>query len=257
MKHTQNKSNGMTRHMRILPVFLVAAVALVLGVVSPNCWAGIVELDEAEIFFEENVTDGDLGIQFFLDGEAWTSITIFTPDWRRNVKVSVKGNLRQIGLTEIFSESAEPSFDELPRDEFLVLFPEGVYHFFGWTVEGDLLTGAATLTHNLPAAPELEVEGFPFIEWIPGDGVPEPVGYEVVAEMVIEEDEDERVFVNTATLPAFVTQFTVSKEFARLAKYYERIEVLKELKVEVIVREASGNKTITEEFVFELKEDEE
>lgn len=254
----REKSIEMTKHMRVLRLFLVAVMFIILAAAAPKVWAGGVELDEAEIFFEENATDGDLGIQFFLDGEGWKRITIFTPDWRRIVTVSVKGKLGKIGLTEIFSESAEPSYNEeneLSKEEFLALFPEGDYHFFGWTVEGDWLVGEAELTHDLPTPVILDLGKFPLIKWDQPAG-PDVVGYEVVAEMVIEEDEDERVFVNTATLPAFVTQFTVSKEFARLAKYYEGKEVLKELKVEVIAREASGNKTITEEPVFELEEEE-
>jgi hypothetical protein len=244
----REKSIGMTKHMRVLHFFIVAVMVIIMAAAAPKVWADVVELDEAEIFFEENATDGDLGIQFFLDGEGWKRITIFTPDWRRSVTVSVKGKLGKIGLTEIFSESAEPSFDELPREEFLAMFPEGDYRFFGWTVEGDWLTGTATLTKNLPDAPELDVEDFPVIKWETLGG-PEVVGYEVVVELVVIEDGDdgdELVFVNTATFPGNVYEYEVPQAFLDLIEAAEDAETLEELKVEIIAKEKSGNKTITE-----------
>ena len=117
MKHTRKKNNGMKRHMLILPVFLVAVVALIVGATSSvswgfGGWGGLIELDEAEIFFEENTTDDDLGIQFLLDGEAWKSVTILTPNWRPLVKVRASGKAGMVGLTELFSESAEPGYED-------------------------------------------------------------------------------------------------------------------------------------------------
>ncbi len=54
MKHTRKKSNGMKRHMLLLPVFLVAVVALILGATAPVSWGfgGWGEFADAEIFFE-------------------------------------------------------------------------------------------------------------------------------------------------------------------------------------------------------------
>ncbi len=258
----REKSVGKMRPLRLLAVLLVPVVALILGATAPKVWAwGGGELDEAEIFFEYNSTDQDLGIQFFLDGEGWKRITIFTPDWHRSVTVSVKGKYGQLGLTEIFSERAEPELcpdDEEDCDpteaieDFQEDFPEGVYRFYGWTVEGDMLYGTATLMHNLPDAPEL-LATYPTIQWV---GDPDVVGYEVVVEMVAEVGGEEREFVNTATLPATVTSFTISKEFRNLKKVFEKTGELVEFKVEVIAREESGNKTITEEILFELEEEE-
>ena len=66
--------------------------------------------------------------------------------------------------------------------------------------------------------------------------------------MVIEDDE-ERVFVDSATFPGFVTEFTVSPEFLDLIEAAVDEEIVEELKVELIAREQSGNKTITEKEV--------
>jgi hypothetical protein len=71
----------MPRHMYRLPI-LVAVVALLLT--APAVWAGDrgrdrdeadeIPFDEAEIFFELNDTDGDLGIHALIDGDAWKSL---------------------------------------------------------------------------------------------------------------------------------------------------------------------------------------
>ncbi len=66
-----------------------------------------------------------------------------------------KGRLAKQGGTELFLESAEPDFSELPLEEFLERFPEGEYKFRGVSLEGELLVGSATLTHNIPDGPVL------------------------------------------------------------------------------------------------------
>jgi hypothetical protein len=52
-----------------------------------------------------NATDGDAGLQVFLDGEPWKAVTIFRPDGRRMLDVATRGQLRDYGLTELFTES--------------------------------------------------------------------------------------------------------------------------------------------------------
>jgi len=275
MKHKRRKSNGPKRHMLLLPVFLVAVVALIVAV--PIASAGhrhhrhdAVELADAEIFFEENATDEDLGIQFFLDGEAWKRIRIYSPNWRRLVDVKVKGSTRVIGLTELFSESAEPGFDELSRDEFLELFPEGTYKYLGMTVEGEWLWGEAKLTHDFPAAPTVyspEEDGTlnpeeAIIEWcsVSVDGDVEPVRYQVIVEFVElieinDEEEEGRVFEFAVDILAAncsegdPLSVTVPEEF------FDSLEELDgEYKVEVLAVEESGNKVITER-EFDLGDD--
>ena len=119
MKHTRKESTGTTRHMLLLPVFLVAVVALILGATSPVSWAfgghghGEVELDEAEVFIEYNSTDGDFGIHFFWDGEPWRWMTVKNERKRPVLSVWTNKNVRAQGLTEGFFESAEPIHDGL------------------------------------------------------------------------------------------------------------------------------------------------
>ena len=141
-----------------LPSVLFAAAAIAISASATASWAGheVIEFDEADLFLEENTTDGDLGLHFKVDGEGWNRLILTTARYSKLLDVRVHGNLgREIGLTEIFSESAEPGFDELPREDFLKLFPEGDYKFFGRTLEGDWLVGIPTLTHDIPKGPEI------------------------------------------------------------------------------------------------------
>jgi hypothetical protein len=241
---------------------LLAASALGFG--APTLWAQpenekkIVEFDEANIFFEFNSTDLDLGIQIFFDATGWEKVTVKGPDGKV-FDVRNGGGLKQIGSTEVFTESEEPLLDEEDLEAamaaFMAKFPAGEYTFEGKTIGGERLVGSAELTHDLPAPVALMVGEFPNIAWIPTpNGVP-VTGYEIVIEMVVQVDEDEeREFVNTATFPASVTSFTVAEQFMDMVLEFTAAETLLELKVEIIASEASGNKTITEVVLFDAED---
>ena len=285
MKHNGKKSTGVKRHMLLLPIFLVAVVALVLGAFAPELWAHgkkePIELDEAEVFIEYNSTDGDFGIHFFWDGEPWKWLMVWNEHLWPVLSVSAQKNLRAQGLTEGFFESAEPTLDDLPFLDFLARFPEGEYRFRGRTLDWKRLVGEADFTHDIPCPldPEedIEVNWDPetptlSVEWDEIDtvvntdepielppalpectGAPEDfeiVSWEVVFELVIVvgegDDEEEQVFKETTTLPAGARMLTASPEFTQLAVRAVNADVVDEFKVEVIAREASGNQTITE-----------
>ncbi|MCZ6888003.1 MAG: hypothetical protein O7H39_05855, partial [Gammaproteobacteria bacterium] len=88
---------------------LVAPLVAMLAclVAAPFGWADdhdddeVIPFDEAEIFFELNNTDGDLGIHALIDGDAWRELEIEGPNERGLLKIRVKGRLRKQGLTEI------------------------------------------------------------------------------------------------------------------------------------------------------------
>jgi hypothetical protein len=232
--------------------FLAAALTLgVMVCVSASSQARNIQFDEAEIFFEFNSTDLDLGVQIFFDAEGWEYVEVSGPDGTIFVVLN-DGSLKEIGSTEVFTESEEPPLDEGDLEgsiaAFLALFPEGEYQFSGTTVEGDRLVGTATLTHDLPAAVDLDLSVYPTISWSDSSGIddPEIVGYQVVNELVVKENGEERVYEFSVDLPASATQVTVPDEFVELADGYAKGQIL-EYKVEVIAIEESGNKTITEE----------
>src|SRR3990170_8956343 len=97
--------------------------------------AKAIRLEDATIIVELNDTDDDAGIQVFLDGEPWRSMTVSRPGGRKILDVHATGRLKNFGLTELFSESHEPELTELPLNEFKQRFPEGKYTFVGRTTE--------------------------------------------------------------------------------------------------------------------------
>lgn len=212
----------------------------------------------AQIRIEVNSTDGDAGLQIFLDGEAWKQIRIEDPNGRLVFEVDDFGKLRKLGSTELFMESNEPNFQEdLSLPEILKLLPAGVYDFEGTTIDGDELEGEAELTHDLPCGPEVTSPGdgdtldpnLPVVVmWEPvtnkidtssatgecSDSTDiEIVAYEVIVELEgAEPPQKLDIF-----LPADATQVSVPSELIVPGGEY---------KFEVLAIEATGNQTITE-----------
>jgi hypothetical protein len=231
---------------RLVSAVLVGPV-LVLGIAAagsspgPRARTKTLRLDEATMIVEVNATDGDAGLQVFLDGEPWRSMTVTAPGGREIVAIRTKTRLRDYGLTELFSESSEPSFKEFPLKRFKKLFPEGRYRFAGTTIEGDRLVGKARLSHDIPKGPTITSPadgstvpaGSVVASWNPP---PEPSGINIVGYRAIVEREDPlRVF--SADLPASVTSITIPQEFLQSGTKY---------KLEVQAIEASGNQTLKE-----------
>ena len=252
----------------LLALFLMAAVVLSLAAHTRVGWADDeedddgdeIQFEEANIFLELNDTDGDLGIQALVDGDAWKRLEIEDPNELEILAVRSIGSLRQQGLTELFFESDEPSFDELLPEEFLLRFPEGKYEIEGITLEGLELESTDELTHVLPAPPEnifisgepaaedCDVEPLPSVEppviisWDPvteshpeigrDDPAIEIVGYQVVVER-----EEPTLLVFSVDLPPDVTEIAIPEEFIALGE---------EFKLEIVAREESGNQTAVE-----------
>lgn len=213
--------------------FLPSATAEGTGVTRP--------FKAADLKVEINATDGDAGLQIFLDDDAWNHITIINPAGRVMVDLSATGPLKDYGLTELFSESSEPPFDELPLAEFNQLFPEGNYLFLGQLVDGTLLRSVVPLTHDYPSGPIILAPrgavqpGEPVVVRWPPVVTPRSVnivGYQV---LVVEEGTTTRTL--SADLPRAARQLTVPPEFLQTGTEY---------KVEVLAIEASGNQTLTE-----------
>jgi hypothetical protein len=230
------------------------------------------EWEEAYIFFELNNTDGDLGIHAKVDGEEWKHLWMKDAANRRLLGVATNGRLRRQGLTEIFFESAEPTFDELAPETFFRRFPEGTYKIKGISLDGVGISGDTGVTHAIPAPPEPTINGIPaalqcddeepgfdapvieaddyVIAWNPvtmthpslGDPRGAPglavVNYEVVVEAELETgDGEEFTSIFSVILPPDVTAMTIPAEF---------LEQSDSFKYEVLVREASWNQTAIE-----------
>jgi hypothetical protein len=123
---------------------------------TPGPRAGkVIKIADARLKFEINATDHDGGLQVFLDAEQWRRMSIFDRDGQKIFTTTTNGIMAKQGGTELFMESAEPTFDELPLDQLLARWPAGRYEFRGVGLDGERLVGAARLTHDLPTGPEL------------------------------------------------------------------------------------------------------
>lgn len=131
----------------------LAALAVGVAIAAPMAQAQVVEFEEAEIYFELNDTDGDLGIHGFADGGPWKILELSDSADRPLLRVTSRRRLRLQGMTEIFFESAEPTFDEVRPDRFFVRFPEGTYTVSGVSTDGEILESEVDVSHTMAAPP--------------------------------------------------------------------------------------------------------
>lgn len=179
--------------------------------------------------------------------------------------------MRKQGLSELFFESDEPSFDELSPERFFKRFPEGEYEFEGRTTDNEEIEGEAEFTHLLAAPPEnITVSGEDAAEDCE-DGTPIPVvdsenvviawdevtlshpeigtpnsspNIVVTGYKVIVEREEPESLIYSVDLPADVTEIQVPDGFIALGE---------EFKFEIQTFEESGNITSIET-CFEISE---
>lgn len=223
----------MMRIIRLLSVFLLGALALGFGATGRA-----EEFSIARIYIEYNSTPSDLGFHVTLDGEDWKSLKIVNPNGRTIFEVAGKGAFKDLGMTELFFEGAEPALADFPLDELLALFPEGEYQFIGTTVDGVRLQSTSILSHAVPDGPRVRSrmdDDTVIIRWDavtrPPNGFPvrdiEIVGYQVIVDQFL------------VTLPASSRSVEVPEEFFRSLEPGVQL-------FEVLAIDASGNQTITE-----------
>ena len=251
------------KYPKIPIIFLAAAMSTSTLVVADDDDEEEIPFDEAEIFFELNNTDGDLGIHAKVDGDAWKRLEIEDKYERRMLLIRVIGRLRQQGLTELFFESDEPTFDELSPEEFFMRFPEGEYEIEGISLDGEELEGEVELSHTMPApASNVQVSGEDAAEdcdaaelpsvsgtdvtisWDPitmshpdlGTMPPVPVVIDYY-EVVVENDDGDEVMSTIIPADAGLTSLTIPDAYIALSD---------EWKFEILAREENGNKTAIE-----------
>ena len=207
---------------------------------------GVVTLEDARLKFEINSTDRDGGVQVFIDAEEWKTMSIFVPQGNRIFSTQTRGRLARFGGSELFLESGEPPFSELPLAHLLEQWPAGVYTFRGAGADGQRFRGSARLTHRLPAGPELvsPVESSPpqeprdtVMRWRP---VPAPPGSRIIGYQVLVERETGLEALPVVTLdvmmPPRATRLRVPPGFLRAKAEYSW---------EVLAIERSGNQTLS------------
>lgn len=251
----------MTRNSWSSGLAAVALAAAVLGVGEiSRAQDEQDELDDAELFFELNDTDGDIGIHAVISGDEWRRLKIKGPKGGTILNLSALSGLGLQGLDELGFESSEPNFAELPPEDFFKRFPEGTYKMEAKTIDGQKLAGESELSHVLPAAPaNVRVSGSPVptdcdaaiptttppivISWDPVTSSHPSLGeqgavaiesYELVLELELAGEE----FSASTLLPPTVTSFTVSDELlAAISGPYD---------FEILARDANGNRTAIE-----------
>jgi hypothetical protein len=221
---------------------------MLMGVMT--AWAQVT-FPIARIYIEYNASANDLGYHVTLDGEDWKTLKIINPDHKVIFNVQGKGPYKDLGMTELFFEGAEPSLFDFPLGDLLSLFPEGEYNFKGRTVDGEKITAESTLSHAVPAGPDVSASddtvGTGNVLVIRWDAVTEvatdPAGGTfpdlpilIVAYQVIVED-----FLVTipATVPAAPMSVTVPAEYIASLPAGT-------IPFEVLAIDQSGNQTLTE-----------
>jgi hypothetical protein len=227
----------------ILSVVAGVVVALVLGAAPGRAAHAAAEpFSQAQVFFEYNSAEGNMGLQLFFDGE-WTEVEIRDPKGRPIFETETQGKLRRVGGAEVRFESVEPFFDPNdPEPPFFKKFPAGLYTFRGTTVDGEKLKSTVALSHQLPAAPVLVVPAtVGDIEWTWTQGMSDPfqadlAGFQVIVELVVD---DKVVRALTIELPPGTTAFRIPPEFLPAPP---GAEVL----FEVLATADNGNRTIAQ-----------
>jgi hypothetical protein len=207
------------------------------------------QLKEVEFFIEYNASDRDAGVQVFLDGDGWDWIEIYNPAGKKIYRFNVDNAAKKIGITELFFESSEPSFDILPFAELLKMYPEGKYEFVGQTVKGDKFESKTTFSHMIPAAPVVSPKAHSVVDpehtvisWEP---VTEPKGIKIVSYQVIVERDDPLRVLDVQNLPPTAGKMQIPADFLEYDTPYQ---------FEVLAKEESGNQTITVGFFRTIKE---
>ena len=206
----------------------------------------VVLLEDARLKFEINSTDGDGGVQLFIDAEEWKAMSIFDPQGHRIFSTETRGRLARFGGSELFLESGEPPFSELPLRKLLKQWPAGVYRFRGTGADGQLFRGSARLTHRLPSGPELVSPVESSAPQEPRDTVmrwrhvPAPPRSRIIGYQVLVETETELNALPVVTLdvmmPPTATRLRVPPGFLRPNTGYSW---------EVLAIEGSGNQTLS------------
>ena len=268
---------------KLIPVAIGAALALAAAQVSLGQENGDdeeeeLEFEEADLFLELNNTDGDLGLQGFLEGDAWKRLEIEGPERADGseepvlMNIWLRNALRRQGLSEFFFESDEPGFDELSPAAFFKRFPQGVYEIEGITLDDEEIESEVFLSHVLAGPPpgNIKINGqnnqqtamlptLPVVtepvtlDWNPVTLSHPTIGrpgvavtvhhYEVVGEIEREGQTPEEL-VFSAILPRSRTKFEFPVDFTSLAE--------EEMKWELIIVLNNGNKTAVES-CFEIE----
>ena len=183
----------------------------------------------AQVFFELNTTDHDMGFQVFLDAPGWKRVSLTNPNGNRLFVLSADTRLEKVGITELRFESEEPSPSEIrPR------FPAGDYVFRGETVEGVSLLSKVHLSQRMAAAPTFTPRNGQVVDPLNTVVRWDAPGAEMV-EVIIEQDDLGHVL--DVTVSGTTNRLTIPRQFLRRGREY---------KIEILSIAPNRNRTIAE-----------
>lgn len=207
----------------------------------------VVKIEDARLKFEINATDRDGGVQLFLDADQWKRMSIFDSKGRKILTTTTEGIMAKQGGTELFMESAEPTFDDLPLRALLHRWPAGRYEFRGRGLDGEILVGSARLTHDLPSGPKLvsptegdgpQDPGNTVMRW---KRVPPPNGSPIIGYQVLVVEPDTAI----RALPKVTLDVMMPPTANRLRVPPGFLQADTEYEWEVLAIERGGNQTLS------------
>ena len=246
---------------------MALAVVLTFGSSAQSAHAASAAIEPfkvANIHFETNASACDMGIQIKFDTDGITKGSVADPKGQTIYSFQTAGGMSATGgqaegflegiepqITELISAlGCEPSNEEgvMGLDELLETWPAGKYTFAGQR-NATKFSSQATLTHHIPAGPEVvaPADGYVFpasgpvgIDWnpvteaiLPELGPVKIVGYHVIVEIAGLE-------VSPAVdvdVPATQSSLTIPTQYLMPNTVY---------RFEVLSTERGGNQTITE-----------
>ena len=138
---------------RLIVPIAVVHLATLIGTTSPALAACDDFSDLGSIHLEYNQTDDDAEAVIVVDaGTDLRDVVAIAPGKRKNdgkrvLNVASRDG-QKLGITKFTIETPEPSLDEVKA-----AYPEGTYRFRAHRMDGSCLSGEATLSHQLLAAP--------------------------------------------------------------------------------------------------------
>ncbi len=242
--------------LRLLPLLIIPlALGSLAAPMSARVGPASRPFAVAELFFELNHTDGDLGIHASIDGGTWLSLEVDGPRDRPLLAIVSKGSLLSQGLTQLAFESAEPTFEELDPADFFRRFPEGVYEIEALAQGGGTFESKVRLSHVLAAPAEATVSSLPAAESCDAAALPEVSAPVVIDWDPVTESHPEigrtgpvtisryQFFVQQGAtklsmdLPPTVTEFEIPTSIIAAGGVF---------KFEIIARTSTGNNTAVE-----------
>ena len=177
----------------------------------------------------------------------------FRSYWKTGAGGETAGTIGRSHAGWIFFESREPKNSEFSLADLMAAFPEGTYEVRGTSFDGTGLTGFATFTHDIPAAPpvtfpqenavvsisNLVIEWNDVTETIDGRRVT-ITGYEVIITKDVKDDP------NGFSTPTYDVHVPADRN--RLPVPVEFLEPRTRYELEVLALEKSGNQTISVRF---------